>query len=420
MTEVMTPAFPIAGDEAERRAALRRMRTVATSLLVLAAVVFALTHGRDGLWGYVNAAAEAGMVGAIADWFAVTALFRRPLRLPIPHTALIPRKKDQLAASLQEFVAGNFLREEVVRERVDHARPAERLGRWLSVPGRAERIVDEGAQMTADLLDRIHEDDVRAVLTEMIVPRLVEEPLSPAAGQLLAEVVDSGAHAGVVDLMLDELAGWLRRHPHRITDLIKARAPRWAPDWANELVADKLFREALAWVEDIRGDAVHEVRRALDHWLAQLAEDLQHDAGTMARAERLKERLLGQPRAIDTSVLLWDGFRRTVVDALQDRDGLLRRRLGEEIDRLAIRLGSDPGLAGRVDRWAGDAAGYVVTHYGDEISSVISTTVERWDGAETAERIELFVGRDLQFIRINGTVVGGLAGLVIHAAAQLL
>src|SRR5690606_23348840 len=196
--------------------------------------------------------------------------------------------------------------------------PAERLGRWLSVPGRAERIVDEGARMTADLLDRIHEDDVRAVLTEMIVPRLVEEPLSPAAGQLLAEVVDSGAHAGVVDLMLDELAGWLRRHPHRITDLIKARAPRWAPDWANELVADKLLREALAWVEDIRGDAVHDVRRALDHWLAQLAEDLQHDAGTMARAERLKERLLGQPRAIDTSVLLWDGFRRTVVDALQD------------------------------------------------------------------------------------------------------
>jgi len=420
MTISTSPDPAALRDDAARRAGLRRMRLVALSLLVLAAAVFALTHGSAGGWAYVNAAAEAAMVGAIADWFAVTALFRHPLGLPIPHTALIPRKKDQLAASLQDFVAENFLREDVVRERIAAASPARRIGAWLTVPGRSHRIVDEASRVVADLLGRVRHEDVEAVVTEMIVPRMVEEPLSPAAGQLLAEVLDDGAHIGLVDLGLEELHGWLRRHPDRITDLIKQRAPDWAPQWANNLVADRLYREALSWVDDIRIDPRHEARIALDHWLVQLADDLQHDAETMERAERLKARLLTQPKAAATAVRLWDSFRRGLVEALHDRDGLLRRRLVEEVTRLGESLRSDPALAGRVDRWAGDASAYVVDHYGAEVATVISATVERWDGRETAERIELHVGRDLQFIRINGTVVGGLAGLVIHAASQLL
>jgi len=420
MTDAMAPALGVLGDDQERRAGLRRMRTLATSLLALAAVVFALTHGRDGFWGYVNAASEAAMVGAIADWFAVTALFRHPLRLPIPHTALIPRKKDQLAASLQDFVAENFLREDVIRERIATAQPAERAARWIMTPGRAHRVVDEASRVTSDLLGRVKEDDVRAVLTEMVIPRMAEEPLSPAIGQLLTEVLDEGAHHGLVDLGLDELTGWLREHPERITDLIKQRAPDWSPRWATNLVSERLFREAMQWLEDIRDDPHHDARRTLDQWLVELADDLQHDPDTMARAERLKERLLTQPKAADTAVRLWDSFRRGLIDALRAEDGLLRRRIVEEIERLGERLQSDPALAARVDRAAGDAAAYVVNHYGAEIATVISSTVERWDGDETAERIELFVGRDLQFIRINGTVVGGLAGLVIHAASQLL
>lgn len=420
MTDVSSPSLAMMGDDLERRAGLRRMRTIATSLLVLAAIVFAVTHGRDGAWGYVNAAAEAAMVGAIADWFAVTALFRHPLRLPIPHTALIPKKKDQLAASLQDFVAENFLREDVIRDRIGAAAPAERVARWIGTPGRAHRIVDEGSRVASDLLSRVKEDDVRAVITELIVPRMVDEPLSPAMGQLLGEVLDEGAHTGIVDLGLDELCAWLERHPERITDLIKQRAPDWSPRWANTLVADKLFREALSWVEDIRDDPRHDVRRTMDLWLVQLAADLQHDPDTMERAERLKERLLTQPKAATSAVRLWDSFRRGLVEALDSRDGLLRRRIVEEIETLGERLLADADLAAKVDGWAGDAAAYVVNHYGGEVATVISATVERWDGDETAERIELFVGRDLQFIRINGTVVGGLAGVVIHALSQLL
>jgi uncharacterized membrane-anchored protein YjiN (DUF445 family) len=249
---------------------------------------------------------------------------------------------------------------------------------------------------------------------------MLEEPLSPAVGQLLTEILDEGAHTGLVDLGLDELHGWLARHPHRITDLIIQRAPEWAPKWANALIADRLFREVLTWVEDIRDDPHHDARVALDHWLVELAHDLQHDPETMARAERLKQRLLTQPKASTTAVRLWDSFRRGLLEALDDRDGVLRLRIVEEIEYLGERLQSDEMLAAKVGGWAGDAAAYVVEHYGGEIATVISATVERWDGKETSDRIELHVGRDLQFIRINGTVVGGLAGLVIHAVAHLL
>lgn len=416
----MSPALPGAGSDEARRRSLRQMKTVATVLLLVAAIVFALTHDRGGAWGYVNATAEAAMVGAIADWFAVTALFRHPLGLPIPHTALIPKKKDQLAESLQEFVTENFLREDVIRERIATAEPARRIGDWITTPGRTHRIVDEGSRVTSDILARIKHDDVAAVITQMIVPRMIEEPLSPAAGQLLAEVLDEGAHTGLVDIGLEELHSWLESHPERITNLIKQRAPDWSPHWANTMVADRLFREALAWINDIRVDPNHDARQALDQWLVQLAQDLQRDAPTMERAERLKERLLTQPQAAATAVRLWDSFRRSLIAALNDREGLLRQRVLEELESFGQRLKSDPDLAARVDGWVGDAAAYAVDHYGSEVATVISATVERWDGQETAERIELHVGRDLQFIRINGTVVGGLAGLTIYSLAHLL
>lgn len=422
MTTMSVPAA--AGQSAQaderRRQGLRRMRLLATSLLAVAALVYVFTRDRHGFLGYVNAGAEAAMVGAIADWFAVTALFRHPLSIPVPHTALIPRKKDSLAASLQDFVADNFLREDVVRERIGQADPARRIGRWLTKDHHAQRVVDEAAKVLADGLDHIDHDDVAAVITEMIVPRMIEEPLSPAIGQLLGEVIDEGAHVGLVDLTLDELSGWLSRHPDRIIGLVKQRAPSWSPDWANRLVADRLFGEAVSWIDDIRRDRTHDVRLALDHWLRELATDLQHDAETMARAERLKERLLTQPKATTTAIRLWDSFRKGLIEALSEPTGLLRTRAVSELEALGERLQSDGQLAERVSTTIADIAAYAVDHYGSEVATIISATVERWDGKETAERIELHVGRDLQFIRINGTVVGGLAGVVIHAISSLV
>ncbi len=412
-------ALRLSEADAGRLRGLRRMRAVALSLLLLAALVYVVTYGESGWQGYVNAAAEAGMVGAIADWFAVTALFRHPLRLPIPHTAIIPKRKESLGASLEEFVAENFLREEVIRERIESAGVSRRVGEWLVSGGHAERIVVEGSRVLADGLSHVSESDVAAIIEQALVPRLREEPLSPAAGQLLEEILRDRAHDGLVDLALDELSQWLLAHEDEVAALIEERAPLWTPEWLDKRASRWVHKQVVAWAHEISQTPDHRARQALDHWLADLARDLQHDPSTMERFERLKNRVLTQPRIIDTSVRLWDALRRALVGSLQDEDGLLRARAVEEVEKLGRRLIDDDDLARRLDGRLSDVAAYAVTNYGTEVASVISSTVNRWDGEETAERIELHVGRDLQFIRINGTVVGGLAGLTIHAVSHL-
>lgn len=406
-------------DDEIRRSGLRRMRLVATSLLAIAAIVYVATLGEHGALDYVNAAAEAAMVGAIADWFAVTALFRHPLGLPIPHTAIIPRRKASLGESLQDFVADNFLREDVVRERVLSAGVARQVGVWLADEDHARRVVDEGARVLGDGLSKIKRDDVALVVQDAIVPRLAEEPLSPAAGHLLEEIVADHAHTGLVDLAMTELLRWLEEHGGEITSIVEDRAPWWTPQWVDERVSERIYLEALRFVHEIKTTPDHAARQALDSWLRDLAHNLQHDADTQARAERLKTRVLTQPQVVGTSIALWDALRRALLSSLQDADGTLRTRVLQELLTVADRLQHDEELAGRVDRTLADVAGYAVTHYGSQVATIISATVDRWDGKETAERVELHVGRDLQFIRINGTVVGGLAGLLIHTLSQL-
>jgi uncharacterized membrane-anchored protein YjiN (DUF445 family) len=406
--------------DAARRRGLRRMKALALSLLVLAALIYLATRDRDGFLGYVNAGTEAAMVGAIADWFAVTALFRHPMGVPIPHTAIIPKRKESLGASLQEFVAENFLREDVVRERIATTKVAARAGGWLVEGDHAHRLVDIGSRMLADGLGRVKQSDVAAVVEEAIIPRMLDEPLGPVAGQLLDEIVRDGAHGSAVDLVLTELHRWLSANEDEITFLVGQRAPWWTPIWLDERVAARIHAEAVEWVAEIRDTPNHQARQALDKWLTKLADDLQHDAGTQERAERLKHRLLTQPQVAATAVAVWDALRRALAGSLEDPDGLVRRRALEELLSLGSRLMTDEALGERVDDVLADVAAYVVDHYGRDLATIISATVNRWDGKETAERIELHVGRDLQFIRINGTVVGGLAGLAIHAVSSVL
>ncbi|WP_230486645.1 DUF445 domain-containing protein [Nocardioides anomalus] len=420
----MTTTAPmIAGDpaaDARRRSALRRMRGVATGLLVLAAVVYLLTRDRDGFLGFVNAGAEASMVGAIADWFAVTALFRHPLGLPVPHTALIPRKKDELGRGLEEFVGENFLQEAIIRERLLAAEPARRLGEWLAEPANAQRVVDEVADVAAIALSKVRDDHIESLVRDALTPRFREEPIAPLLGGLLSEALADDLHHGLVDLALDELHGWLVDNPDTVTEVLGERAPWWAPPRLNEAVTGRIHTELVRWVGDIRDDPQHRARQALDSVLRQLADDLLHDADTQARAEGLKERILDNPAVIRSAISLWDALRRALTTSLQDPQGAVRARLLTEATAFAARLRDDAALRTRLDGLAADAAVFVVDRYGAELTSVITQTIERWDGKEAAERIELHVGRDLQFIRINGTVVGGLVGVLIHAVSVAL
>ena len=281
-------------------------------------------------------------------------------------------------------------------------------------------MVEEAARLSRLGLERINDDDVAALVEHELVPRLLEEPLSPVAGSLLAEVVRDGAHHGLVDLVLTEAARWLEDNEQVVAAALSTRAPWWSPAWLDEQVTHRVHVEVLAWVRDIRDDPDHRARHALDAMLTQLAADLQQDPATMERAERLKQRILSQPRVVSTATALWNAVRRALVTSLADPDSAVRARALAHLDQLSRRLETDAGFRTRLDGYAADLAAFVVTTYGSEIATVISETVNRWDGDEAARRIELHVGRDLQFIRINGTLVGGLAGLVIYSATQVL
>jgi uncharacterized membrane-anchored protein YjiN (DUF445 family) len=398
------------------------MRVVALSLLVFAAVVFLATLrvADQGFWGFVHAGAEASMVGAMADWFAVTALFRHPLGIPIPHTALIPRRKDMLARSLQDFMGENFLREDIIRDRVLSAEISNRLAGWLLEPANARRVVDEASHITTLGLQRMSDASVAEVVEEAVLPRLREEPVSPIAGSLLGEVVRDKAHYGLVDLALGEFHRWLTDNPETFNRVLEERAPWWAPHQVNDLVITRVHKEVIKWVGEIRDDPNHRARVALDDLLADLSDDLLHDEATIERTERLKVRILDHPQLMETVLSLWRAFRSALVAALADPEGPLRTRVQTELEKYAQRVVSEEELRVRLDGYIADLAAFLVNRYGTELTTVISHTINRWDGKETASRVELFVGRDLQFIRINGTIVGGLVGLVIHAVAVLI
>ncbi|MDX6365693.1 MAG: hypothetical protein QOK30_769 [Nocardioidaceae bacterium] len=396
------------------------MRAVALSLLLFAAVVYLLTLHVSGAGPYIHATAEAAMVGAIADWFAVTAIFRHPLGLPIPHTAIIPTRKASLARSLQDFFTANFLSESVIRTRVADAQPSLRLGAWLTEPANSAWAVNEASTLARTVLERIQDADVAVLVETELLPRLAAEPLSEVVGRLLQDVVAEEAHHGLVDLTLSETHRWLSGNEAAFATALSTRAPWWTPQWLDEQVIGKLHSEAIAWVAEIRDDPRHHARRALDDLLKQLADDLQNDPDTIERAERLKQRVLSQPQVATTATSLWNALRRALLESLESPDSAVKARAVASLSAFGARLGTDEALRSRLDAYAADVAAFLVERYGTELTTVITDTIDRWDGKEAAGRIELFVGRDLQFIRVNGTIVGGLAGLLIYTVSVLL
>ncbi len=402
---------------------LRRMKTVATSLLLAVAVVYGLAtlaeHRGAGAWaGYVAAAAEAGMVGALADWFAVTALFRRPLGLPIPHTAIIPTKKDQLGQSLGDFVGDNFLSEQVVRDKLAAVALARRAGDWLRRPANADRLTAELATALRGGLTVLRDADVQAVIAETITRRVDAQELSPVLGRLLERTVADDGHRRLVDLVCERSHDWLVKHREAVLSAVQGGAPGWTPRFVDRKVGDRVHRELLRFVTEMRDAPHHPARGALDRFLTDFAGQLQDDPATRARVERLKSDFLARAEVQELIASTWANLRAMVLDAADDEHSPLRRRAREAILTLGNRLASDERLRAKLDGWATDAAVHVVTGYRTEITSLITDTVASWDARTTSRKIELNIGRDLQFIRVNGTVIGSLAGLLIYAATR--
>lgn len=412
--------------DAERRNGLRRMKIVALGFLVGASVIFlacrwAQAEGVAHAWvGYVAAAAEAGMVGALADWFAVTALFKHPLGIPIPHTAIIKRKKDQLGEGLGTFVRENFLSPPVVSTKIRDAEVPGRLGKWLSEPSHARRVAAETATVLRVLVELLRDEDVQQVIDRLIVRRVAEPQWGPPVGRVLATLLAENRQEALIQLLADRAFQWSLNAGEIIQRVVERDSPTWSPRFVDHLVGDRIHRELMDFTDKVRRNPDHELRRSATRFLFEFADDLQNDAVTIARAEAVKEQLMARDEITNAAATAWKTLKRLVLEGVDDPSSALRTRIAESVIRIGESLRDDADLREKVDNWIVRAAQHLVSQYGVEITAIITETVERWDAQEASRRIELHVGRDLQFIRINGTVVGALAGLVIYTAAQLL
>ncbi|WP_228814891.1 DUF445 domain-containing protein [Nocardia otitidiscaviarum] len=413
-------------DEEGKARDLRRMKLVATAFLAVATIIYLFcrwteSRGAGGDWvGYVRAASEAGMVGALADWFAVTALFRHPLGLPIPHTAIIRKKKDQLGESLGDFVRTNFLSPDVVAEKVNSAQISLRLGRWMANPEHAERVAEESATILRAVIGVLRDEDVEQVIDHTIVKRIAEPLWGPPIGKVLDELLADNRQQPLLDLLAERAHQWALGSQETIDRIVERDAPGWAPKFVNTLLAERIYRELVEFTWKVRSQPDHEVRQAANRFLSEFAHDLQFDDAMIKKAERVKSELMGREQITGMAHATWRAAKRMILESAEDPNSTLRRKVADNVQQLGQRLVDEPGMSERVDGWVERGTRYLVSNYGQEVATLVSDTVARWDAEEASRKIELQAGRDLQFIRINGTVVGSLAGLAIYSISHLL
>jgi uncharacterized membrane-anchored protein YjiN (DUF445 family) len=418
-----TPTPPPVRAQEARRARLRVMKRRATALLGAVTVVFVVVTvvGGDAAWvGYVQATAEAAMIGGLADWFAVTALFRHPLGVPIPHTAIVAARKDSFATTLGEFIQDTFLTPDAVVARLRAAGIVGRTATWLVEPDHAGRVAEEALGGAVTVADLLRDEDVHQLIERTLRERLDSFDAAPLVGRALETVVRDGRHQAVFDVGVRELDRYL--HTHR-TDLLSRFAhesPWWLPRAAEDRIAERLVDGARAVLSEMLVTPEHPFRRALDERLLAFASDLQTSPELAERAEKVKQDLLAQPQVGEWVAAAWHDSKEALRAQAADPSSPLREKVRDAVIATGERLRDDPVLADRVEDGLERAVSHVIDRFHGEIVALVRDTIARWDAAETSDRLELLLGPDLQYIRINGTVVGAAAGLVLHTVAQLL
>jgi uncharacterized membrane-anchored protein YjiN (DUF445 family) len=413
-----------ASDRIKRRQ-LRRMKSVATGLLLISAATYLIAKRAEAtgapVWvSFVRAAAEAAMVGGLADWFAVTALFRRPLGLPIPHTAIIPTRKDAIGASLGEFVGDNFLSEEVVRDKIRSAQIASRFGNWLREPGNSKQVTDELASVISWATSLGDDEDIAEVIEESFRRTAENFDVAKPLGVFLTKAVENDAHTPIVDMLARAIEDWLENDPARAKGWIDKQLPRWLPGLGKERAGEWLYERLIELSKEVQVDMAHPIRKSIERLLHRFAEQLQSDAVIIERVNAAKMRLVDRPEVRHTISDLWISTKKTLRAEAADPESELRARVTTLLANFGSRVAADADLQLTINAAIEDATAHLVDRYRDEISGIISDTVARWDGGDTAKKIELQVGRDLQFIRVNGTIVGALAGILIHAVGEFV
>ena len=414
-----SPASRLEGESAALRARrLVAMRRRATALLaavtaLFVAVTAAGVHGT--LLGYVQAGAEAAMVGGIADWFAVTALFRRPLGLPIPHTALIVERKDQFAATLGRFVQENFLNADVLADRIRAARLVPRLAAWLADEANAARFAGHAADLVVTVAEALRDEDVQRVITAELTRAIDAVEVAPLAGRAMRVVIAGGHHAELFNTIVTAADRYLGDHYDELRVRFEAESPRWVPDAVYRRVFERLYTRLRQRLVAMAADPDDETRHQFDEWIAGLPGRLETSPELRERGERIKHEVLGSAGLRGWSSSLWQKAKQTLRVQAADPDSELRRRLADALAAAGRRLLSDRPLQESLERVVESGARALADQFHDELAGLVTGTIERWDANETSTQLELLLGHDLQYIRINGTVVGAGVGLALHA-----
>ena len=410
-------------DDAEREARLRAMKRRATGLLAVALLVFiaaSLFEPQYAWLGYVRATAEASLVGGLADWFAVTALFRHPLGIPIPHTAIVATRKERIGQILGNFVQNHFLSRDVIAANLRRVHPAERAAQWLSERDHAKQVSRQFASGLVKTLDALPPNELQDLVSQVVRNRVRSFRVAPALGKTLALALGDNRQEELLNATVKLAADAVRDNRELIRERVKAETPWWVPP----VVDDKIYQKIIVAVErllhDMVNDPHHPLRASFDKAIRDFIDRLQHSPDVIARAEALKEEWLMGASTDDMARKLWEGIRQSVVSYSQGDGGTTPNPLDSGLSEFGTALLSNPTLLAELDEMLIDLTANVVEKYRFEIGDLIAKTVASWDPEATSRRFELAVGRDLQFVRINGTLVGGLVGLAIYTITHLL
>jgi uncharacterized membrane-anchored protein YjiN (DUF445 family) len=415
---------PASNRDAERARDLRRIKTAATALLVFTATLFIVARHFEPMhwaWGYVASFAAAATVGGVADWYAVVALFRRPLGLPIPHTAIIPRNHLRIADTLGEFIETNFLAPEPVEKRLGEVDFAALVADWLVEPERAAALADFVLRLLPQTLGAIDQSGLKAFIGKRIMAELQRVELAPLAAGLLSAVTEKGRH----QRLLDELLGALEKVLTNEETLaaLRERIRKELPALFNLYRADayllrKIVASTSGFIQDARADRRHPLRVEFDSFVTGFIEQLRSSQAFARRAESLKRDLLTRPEIAALAEGAWESLRSFLEQDSRAPDSQIRRQLEAMLVDVGGQLARDPAIRAEINRGMVRVLADFVQSQKSGVGRFIADQVKSWDIDMLIGRIELTVGRDLQYIRFNGALIGGLAGLALHALEQ--
>ncbi len=423
---VVPAALQLTPDDELKRVRLVHMKRVASLMLVGVALLFVVTRLLESQYrwlGFVRAFAEAAMVGGIADWFAVTALFRHPLGIPIPHTAIVASRKDRIGTALGNFVQRNFLTRDVVAAKIAAMKLGDRAAQWLAQPENSRRLARHAAHGLSGAVGVMRDEDVQELVDRGIVSRLRRMQAAPLMARLFELLTTGGRHQALLDDALRLAAKFLYENEAMIRDRVKAESPWWVPGAVDSRVGDKIVSGVEKTLVAVAADPEHPLRQRYDEAVDRFVVSLRENPETIARFEQIKLDVLAHPGVADFSREVWGDVKEriaTYAERLADDAEKEPDQIEKWLAGLGQKILADPALSAKVNGWIVEIVSYSVEQAREEVAKLISATVAAWDADATSRKIELQIGRDLQFIRINGTIVGGLVGLILYSVGLLI